>query len=255
VIAIVAIFILLFASAARASDIAVALTDDVIEVDAGFFGAHFVLFGAVTGTDDPEGHDIVAVVRGPPTTFRIRPMVRERAIWRAGPAIDIEGEPGLLLALATRPLADVAPAATLRDLGAAADPERIAASLAPRSDAAARHLESGGAQIVGAAFINDGLRTGRVRETSGAVRFRKGGLFSIDVALPPRTPVGAYSVETFLLRDGAVVARDNAALAVDKVGVERRIFELAHRRPFAYGLACVSIALAAGWLAAAAFRK
>jgi uncharacterized protein (TIGR02186 family) len=253
--AVAFIIALLISAPAAAREIAIGLTDDLIEVDAGFFGANFVLFGAVVGGEPEAAPDIVAVVRGPDTTFRMRPMMREGSIWRAGPALDVAGEAGLLIALSSRPLAEIAPDAALRAVGAVADPERIAARLAPRSDAAAAHAAARGGPSIGAAFIEDGKRAGRILEEAGAVVLRKAGLFSIEVALPPRTPVGEYSIAVYLFKDGEVVARDGAALLVDKVGIERRIFDLAHKRPVSYGVACVAIAAVAGWLAAAAFRK
>jgi hypothetical protein len=39
------------------------------------------------------------------------------------------------------------------------------------------------------------------------------------------------------------------------VGVERLISGFAQQRPWAYGMVCVLIALAAGWAASAAFRR
>ncbi|MEX0645943.1 MAG: TIGR02186 family protein, partial [Parvularculaceae bacterium] len=111
---VAAIFLAISAAApARASDVAIALTDDVIDVDAGFSGARVVIFGAVTpsagrrAVAEPFG-DLVAVVRGPESNFRIRPMVREQAIWIAGPGIKISGAPGILLTMSTRPLEEAA---------------------------------------------------------------------------------------------------------------------------------------------------
>jgi hypothetical protein len=45
------------------------------------------------------------------------------------------------------------------------------------------------------------------------------------------------------------------ALTVEKVGAERALYVFAHERPWSYGLASVTIALAAGWAASAAFRR
>ena len=77
----------------------------------------------------------------------------------------------------------------------------------------------------------------------------------MHIALPPTTPVGDYRVDVYLFRDGELLSRDSAQLAVNKVGLERRIYELAQTRPIAYGITCVAVSLIAGWLAAAAFRK
>lgn len=250
----------LFAAAsARAENIAIALTDDVVEVDAGFAGAEIVLFGALVGEAAQKAQaagelDVVAVLRGPPTTFRVRPMVKERLIWIAGPAVDIRA-PGLFHAASTRPLADIADATTWRALRARADAVILEATAAPSGDRSARYLEARGAAAPAEALLADASRNGRFRESDRAVAFRKNALFSVRLELPPATPVGDYEVEVFLMRGGEPISRDAAALSVRKVGIERDIYNLAHEKPVSYGIACVLVSLAAGWIAAAAFRK
>lgn len=252
-------FLVVAAGAARAADIAIALTDDLVEVDAGFAGAKVVLFGALAaeaGGLAPgrvEDYDIVAVVRGPEAIFRLRPMLRERMIWVAGPAIDIAA-PELLLTGATRPIEEIAPPETLRALDIGEDAGTLAARLSP-SSAGAGFVKARGAESVSQAFIDHARREGRFKDSVNAVLFRKGALFSISVELAPATPVGEYSVDAYLFRDGALVSRDGAQLSVKKVGIEREVYEIAHNQPLAYGIGCVLIALLAGWLAAAAFRK
>ena len=257
-----AIFCALFLAAlpARAADIAIALTDDLIKVDAGFSGAKIVLFGALSDADgavapkEGPGYDIVAVVRGPGSIFRMRPMLHQDLIWKAGPAIDI-GAPELLLTSANRPLDEIASPPLRRALGLGAEAAWIAPGVVAASPKAARYVQETGALSIAESFLEHVRKVGRFREAVGGVKFRKGALFSIDVELAPATPVGDYAVEVFLFRDGALISRDGAKLSVRKVGLEREIYELAHSQPFAYGLGCVIISLVAGWLAAAAFRK
>ena len=91
------------ANAAQPADIAVALTDDLVEIDTGFSGAELTLFGAVTGVDDPQGKvDIISVVRGPETDFNIRRIVKHNLIWTPGAPHTVKGAPGLYLTNATR---------------------------------------------------------------------------------------------------------------------------------------------------------
>jgi hypothetical protein len=62
-------------------------------------------------------------------------------------------------------------------------------------------------------------------------------------------------VDVILFRGGRPVARRSRDLTIEKVGVERVISGFARERPWAYGVISVSIALAAGWAASAAFRR
>ena len=65
---------------------------------------------------------------------------------------------------------------------------------------------------------------------------------------------GDYRARIFLVRDGAVIDYDQAPIRVRKVGLERWLYRLAIEQPFWYGLMSLAIAMAAGWLASAAFR-
>lgn len=250
--------VLLLATPALANDVAIALTDDLIDIDAGFSGAEIVLFGVVT-SEDPgafaqEEYDIAALVKGPTTTFRLRPFEQKRMIWTPGPALDIEA-PGMTLTLSTRPLADIAEAPLLDSLDLVASPERLAASVTPQSPRAGAWLAALGGEQVAAAFVAEARRRRLIVESAGVVDFRKAGLFAIEVALPPTTPVGDYTAEVFLFRNRELVSRDLASLSVRKIGIESALYDFAHKRPLAYGIVAAAFSVVAGLLAAAAFRR
>jgi len=249
---------LCFAAPAAANDVAIALTEDTIEIDAGFSGAKIVLFGVVTSLDPgafaQSEYDLAAIVRGPPTTFRMRPFEQKRMIWAPGPALDIDA-PGITLTLSTRPLADIAQEPMLDQLRLVAGPERLAPAVTPQSARARERLVALGRENVAAAFLEEARRRGLIVDSAGVVDFRKAGLFAIEVVLPPTTPVGDYTAEVFLFRNRELVSRDLASLTVRKTGVESAIYTFARRRPLAYGIACVGFSVLAGLLAAAAFRR
>lgn len=242
---------MLLASPAQAENIALALTDDSIAVDTGFSGARVTIFGVVTGVDDPADEvDVIAVIRGPETSFRIRPYEKSGLIWTPGAAHFIENAPGLFLTSATRAIASVAPLPDQAQYRLDTDHLEIAV----RPDE--KHpLSNEKASVLKDAFIKEAEALGLYGSSSGGVAFKKEGLFTINVALPANTPVGNYDVSVFLYRDGVQLGADAAILAVNRVGAERRIYQLAHNRPLSYGIFCVAISLLAGWIAALAFRK
>jgi hypothetical protein len=59
----------------------------------------------------------------------------------------------------------------------------------------------------------------------------------------------------YLFRDGRLVTRRTTPLVVRKVGLESQIYEFAHERAPLYGLVAIIVALMAGWLAGAVFRR
>ncbi len=239
------------ANAAQPADIAVALTDDLVEIDTGFSGAELTLFGAVTGVDDPQGKvDIISVVRGPETDFNIRRIVKHNLIWTPGAPHTVKGAPGLYLTNATRPINDIAPLPDQAAHGLGLDALPIRAG--GREHGATDESES---RLFAEAFLTEVEFKGLYRDLVGGVSFKKGALFSINIDLPATTPVGAYEVAVYLYRDGVLLGADSAKILVNKVGAERRIYDLAQKRPILYGLLCVALSLFAGWLAAMAFRK
>ena len=242
---------LVWTAPARSADVAVALTDDVIEIDTGFSGARLTLFGALIGLDETLADvDIVSVIRGPDARLEIRKLERRHLIWTPGAAHIIENAPTLYLTNATRPINDIAPL-----------PDQAAYHLGAGHAEAAPIIAPGGplddatrAQYMNA-FLAETEEKGLYRDSVGGVSFKKGALFSINVDLPANTPVGAYDVAVYLYRDGVLLGRDTAKLLVNKVGLERRIYEIAHQRPVSYGISCVALSLLAGWIGALAFRK
>ena len=68
-------------------------------------------------------------------------------------------------------------------------------------------------------------------------------------------PVGTYTAETFLIRDGRVIAGAAREIRIEKLGFEGFVADAAERWSFAYGVAAVAVSLLLGWGASAAFRR
>jgi len=233
---------------AGAANIEVALTDDRVEVDTGFAGARLTLFGAITGLEDPASVDIISVIKGPQTRFQVRQMEKSNLIWTPGPAHLIESAPGLYLTYATRAIDDIAPLPLQDQYHLDADYLDIAVEAHAPAD-------ESNAGLYRSAFLSEAEDLGLYRSHVGGIEFKKGALFTITAGLPANTPVGEYEVAVYLFRDGELIGSDAAALAVNRVGLERRIYDFAHQRPVSYGIFCVALSLIAGWAASLAFRK
>ena len=68
-------------------------------------------------------------------------------------------------------------------------------------------------------------------------------------------PIGRYTTQVFLFRDGKLLSQSQSSLQVHKVGVERVVYMLAFHHPFVYGLLAVLMAVSAGLLAWTVFRR
>ena len=251
---IIALLFLSAATTANAAEISVAFTDDHIAVDTDFSGAKLTLFGAVTGVDNiAETIDIITVVHGPTSRFMIRQLEKRNLIWAPGDTHIVEGAPGLYLTQATRAIDDIAPLPDQAGYRLGADYLEITAER-PEETAIEGATKDHNA-LYKNAFLTEIEDQGLYRDIVGGVSFKKGALFTVNIDLPATTPVGEYGVAVYLYRDGVLLGRDNATLTVNKVGVERSIYDLAHQRPVSYGILCVALSLLAGWFAAFAFRK
>ena len=87
------------------------------------------------------------------------------------------------------------------------------------------------------------------------VDFVDRGLFRAELELPAVAPTGRYFAEVWLFQEGEPVSVSNLTLTVEKVGLERDIFEFAHNRPWTYGVLCVLLAAFTGWAASRIFRR
>ena len=92
------------------------------------------------------------------------------------------------------------------------------------------------------------------RLDEGTVDFEEQTLFRTSVALPANLIEGNYAIRIFLTRDGRVVDRYETTIGVQKVGLERWLYNLAQEQPPVYGLLALALAMLAGWGASAAFR-
>ena len=87
------------------------------------------------------------------------------------------------------------------------------------------------------------------------VNFVDRGLFRAEVELPTVAPTGRYHAEVWLFQNGAPISVSNLTLSVEKVGLEREIYEFAHRRPWLYGILCVLLAAMTGYAASWVFKR
>ncbi|MDP3399487.1 MAG: TIGR02186 family protein [Brevundimonas sp.] len=240
--------------------ISAALTDTEVQVDSRFTGASIVLYGAVFNpTDTPA--DVLVVVRGPDAPVRLVRKSQTAGVWLNSRPVLFEGAPGFYMTSSTRPLSDIANFGQLRRLGVGLDHLRIAAPEERRTE-----TRYGVRDVVisrlGEDYLDWRRAVIRLREDEGlyaadpqGVRFVDDGLFRAEVVLPTSAPTGTYHAEVWLFQDGEPVSSAELELTVEKVGIERGIYEFAHGRPWTYGILCVILAAFTGWGASRVFRR
>ena len=225
------------------------LSTDNIALTADFNGSELFVFGAIR-RDGPVPAavgplDIVITVKGPKRPVTVRHKQRRFGIWVNTDTVKVRQAPSFYAVATTRPLDDIL-----------SETERLRYGIG--MDQAVRRV-SGSTTVADTTPFTQALV--RLREANGSYALLDGKvsvaedtLFQTRIDMPANLVEGDYAAEFFLIRDRAVVSSAATIITVEKTGIERWLYNLSRQRPLAYGLMSVALALAAGWLAAAAFR-
>jgi uncharacterized protein (TIGR02186 family) len=236
--------LLLFCGPAFAEDLVSGISQDVVQITSNYTGTDIVVFGAIERAQNPQGRDIVVVVRGPDEPMTVRRRDRVAGVWVNRDAAKFQGMPAYYYLASTEPVSRIAPREAL---------DRYAIGLqALRPSAIGSHHDP---EPFRQAAIRYHQRVGLYAESPGSIDFLSETLFRTRVPVPAGVTRGQYNVEVYLFRDGEVVSAQSTPLFVDATGLERRLFNTAHDAPLSYGLACVFMAILLGWISSVLFRR
>jgi uncharacterized protein (TIGR02186 family) len=227
-------------------DIVAGLSSDLISITSSFTGADLVIFGAIESPDAFEGakdRDLVIVVRGPKVNVTVRRKDRVAGVWVNADSATITGAPGYYKVVSTRALDVIARPEILsrRQIGIA----NLGFPRPARADA----------QSFVDALVRQKTRERLYGEDPAGIAVTGAALFQARISMPANVPVGNYTVEAYLFRNGQDVTSYSLPLTVDKAGIERRLFTFAHDYAAWYGAAAILIALLLGALSAFVFRE
>lgn len=221
-----------------------------IEIAYSFTGAELLMFGAILypgGRVPARDADIVVVLRGPAESIIVREKQKLAGlIWVNAESARFRSAPGYYAIASSRPLSQLIDerTAAIFELGV----ENL--QLSPTGGEAPdvrRRFEKG--------LIDLRARTDLYAERPDSVEITDGVLYRARLNIPARVPVGTYTTETFLIRNGKVLAAATRDIEIGKSGFERFVAEKAIDWPFLYGLAAVLLSLGLGWGAAVLFRR
>ena len=228
-------------SQGRAQDLVADLSDHLIAVTTGFSGTRILLFG----TQGEDEGDIVIVIRGPDEPVVVRRKDRYGGVWVNKDHLRFARVPSFYHVASNRPLTEIADARVLGHLQIGLASIRLGGEGMAKEDL--RNFRQALLRIQ-----ND---QGLYRSKEGEVNYVGGRLFRAEVQFPSNVPTGHFSVTTYKFKDGQVVNAQTTPLQVSKIGIGARVFDFAHRYSALYGIAAIFIALFAGWLAGAMFRR
>ncbi|MFC4291230.1 TIGR02186 family protein [Sphingorhabdus arenilitoris] len=221
-----------------------------IKIQTGFTGARLLLFGAIIyprGVAPTGQVDVAIVLRGPTQAITLREKQQIAGIWVNAESNDFRSVPTYYAVASSRPLNKIVDAKTaaIYELGL----ERM--QLSPSGEIVGAEQRR---FIQGLVDLNQ--RQGLYRQEDRAVEITDNVLYRAYLDIPSSVPVGTYTAETLLIRNGRViVADDNVEIEIQKTGFEQFITVMADKYSLLYGLLAVIISLGLGWLAGVIFRR
>jgi uncharacterized protein (TIGR02186 family) len=248
---LVILFLTCQAGTAFAERLVTDISERQIAITSSFKGTTLLIFGAVQQGRVFEGgladNDIVIVVRGPARDMVVRKKERMAGIWVNADSVTFAAVPGYYAVASNRPLEDIA------------SPE-----LLDRMGIGLEHLSLKVKEVHAPEATIPAFREAVIRQQKNAFLFLSAErgvtllaqtLFRANLIFPATVPVGDYRVEAYLLKDGRIVSAQSSPLSINKSGIERSLYILAHDASYLYGLIAVALAVLAGWTAGLVFRK
>ncbi len=232
------------APAAASEDIVSGLSQDTVEITSNYTGTDIVVFGAIEHAEEVGTNDVVVVVRGPDADMTVREKQWVAGLWINRDQARLVGMPSYYFLASTRPIDRIAPSFTLQRYELGLDnvaPQKIVSHHDP--------------EPFRSALIRHQRIAGLYGESPAGVEFQSATLFRARVPVPATVTKGQYNVEVYLFRDGTVVSAQSTPLFIDQTGLERRLYNFAHDKPFSYGLVTVVMASLLGWLSSLLFRR
>ncbi|WP_420005198.1 TIGR02186 family protein [Arenibacterium sp. LLYu02] len=231
---------------AMAEEVVLGLSHDRVAITATFDGSEILIFGAVKrespiATEAPL--EVIVTVSGPKEPVMVRRKDRDFGIWVNKDSVAVDSAPSFYAVATSAPFEDVL-----------TDTEDLRHKISIN-----RAIRSVGAKIEGTEDFTEALI--RIREARGlyslqeqAVALDEQTLFRTAMRMPADLIEGAYQTRIFLTRKGQVVSEYETVIEVNKVGMERFLFNLSREHPPLYGLLALVIAMLSGWGAAALFQ-
>ena len=220
-----------------------------IEIRYSFTGADLLLFGAILypgGRAPRESADIAVVVKGPLQPLLVREKQKVAGIWMNVESDRFRSAPSFYAVASSRPLGQLVDErmAAIYELGL----QNLQLSPGPgQPPDVQRRFEAG--------FVDLMQRRQLYIEDPHGVQITDGVLYRARVTIPARVPVGNYTAETFLIKDGRVLAGAVRDIRIEKLGFERFVAQAAERWSLVYGVVAVGLSLLLGWGASALFRR
>ena len=218
------------------------VAEERVDITTGFNGASLTVFGEAS-----KKGKIAIVLRGPDEDVVVRKKKRVLGTWMNRHSVHYEDVPlfyDFALSDAEKNFLDRA-GRKKEGIGFAA------LKFEPKGD----KLDAETNKAFQQALIRNKRDIDLFPDGSKRVHFLSDSFFRTQFYLPANVSPGIYIIETFLIDDGAVMAKAVNYVNVEHVGFSATVYRFAQSFSLAYAMVIVLIAVVAGWLSNAVRRN
>jgi uncharacterized protein (TIGR02186 family) len=237
-----AIFILLLimcCSYPAQASLDVDISEPDLKISTGFNGDALTLFG----TANPKG-DIILLLKGPEKETVIRRKSDVFGLWIQSKSVVFSDVPGYYNVASSKPVKDIAAPETLRELRLGIN--NLSFEADENTDIVPTFQE---------ALIQNKQLKRLFSLTPDAVDYINDTLFKTRIYMPANVPLGDYTIEAFLFKDGQLIDRESKPFTVSQTGLTGDLSAFSKDSPFLYGVSIVFLAFLSGISASLLLRR
>ncbi len=221
-----------------------AVAEEQVSVGSDYQGAVIRVFGV---NPDRRGRgDIVVVVRGPEAPAKVMRKKRVFGLWLNSDPVTFSKAPQFFSVLSSRPLRQIVRPGDIWNYQLDPAASAVLAGETPPDSDPSAYRE---------ALVRLRRKQGLYNEGGPGLTVYTGGLFRAQVRLPANAPIAEYHADAYVFRNGRLISSQRIPVRIERVGIERRIHDLATNASLVYGIVTVLMAFGAGWAAAFFFRR
>lgn len=247
---VLALLLMLAASPAGAEKLASTVSNSNVQITSSFDGTVLSLFGTIEpdtpGVALTGPYNVVVIITGPLQDRVTRLKTNTWGIWSNTDQVTFKQFPSFYVVLASGKLDNIADPQVL-------DSENVLPI--EQAQATATIGEDPKATEFGTQLVRLMTEEGHFAVKEDGVRFLSDTAYVAQVTLPSDVANGPFLAHTLVLKDKALVAERSEGFSVRKSGLENFVFVASRQQPLLYGIVCVILALATGWLAGVVFKR
>jgi uncharacterized protein (TIGR02186 family) len=220
------------------------------EVDIGLmYNGDYIYF--VGNVPDPSADVIVKLTSTENMPISVNRKGRVALMWMNVKQFTVTGLPLLYKIHSTRPIHQIISKEMARQLGIGYDVLKDQMKLKMVRGQA----ESDDADIVFNGILRLKKEANLYNIDEKRIEISGGKLFKHYFRFPPAAKEGIYRAESYIFKDGRLVAKGVDEVRIQKKGIEEAFTRLAYQQPVLYGVVALAVALGMGLLVGFIFKK